>query len=83
MTRRRVCPLPMAWERARASLEKARVLRAPHAPKVPVPLILAGWNFSTDEEKQQRWNETMDWAATNGLSEHIPQIADDEWHYAD
>jgi hypothetical protein len=73
----------MAWERARASLEKARVQRAPHATKVPAPLILAGWNYSTDDDKHERWSETLAWAAANGLSDAVPPVADDEWHYCD
>jgi hypothetical protein len=83
MAVRRVCPMPMAWERTRASLERARAQRAPQAPKVPVPLILAGWNYSTDDDKRRRWDETLAWAAEHGLSDSIPSIADDEWHCAD
>ena len=75
-----VCPMPMVWERVRAALEVARTADAPHAPKVPTPLILAGWNFSSDEEKRQRWADTVKWAERYGLTDRIPPIRDEDWY---
>ena len=40
--------------------------------KPPVPLILAGWNFSEDWQKKDRWLEIIKWANDNGCSDLIP-----------
>jgi hypothetical protein len=44
----------------------------------PKPLILAGWAYSSDIEKKERWEETVGWASNNGCQALIDGIPDDE-----
>jgi hypothetical protein len=36
-----------------------------------VPLILAGWAYSNDVEKRDRWQETLDWADRHGVADFV------------
>ena len=42
----------------------------------PKPLILAGWVYSNDIEKKDRWEETVRWAIDNGCVELVNIIPD-------
>jgi hypothetical protein len=76
----RVCPNPKRWHEL--SQQLARYADSHHCTpaRPPTPLILAGWAFSNDIEKRQRWQETVDWAATNGCSTLIDAIADEDYY---
>lgn len=73
-----VCPLPGAWDRVFHKLSRATA--GNEAPKPPVPLILNGWFFSNDFDKQQRWRETCLWAEEHHLEDIVGGIAADEWY---
>jgi len=49
--------------------------------KPPTPLILAGWNFSSDSEKNSRWEDTIKWAKTCGAEHILTKINDDDFYY--
>lgn len=49
----------------------------------PVPLILAGWAYSNDVEKMQRWEETVEWAAKNGCANLVSGISDSEFYFTE
>jgi hypothetical protein len=83
MSGSRICPVPAAWERVRAALEAARATTAPDAPPVPVPLILAGWTFSSDDDKRSRWAATVEWADKHGLAQAIPKLGASDWYCGD
>jgi len=51
-------------------------------PSPPIPLILAGWAYSNDVEKMQRWEETVAWARNNGCPE-IVEVPDEDFYYAE
>jgi hypothetical protein len=53
--------------------------RSQPIPEPPVPLILASWNFASDEEKHHRWLETERWAAKYGCAELISKLGDDDF----
>lgn len=61
-------PLPNRWAQIHRALQQfadeRRCLSSP-----PMPLILAGAAFSSDHEKQARWNDTAAWAYQNGCSD--------------
>jgi len=50
-------------------------------PKVPPPLILAAWHFSSSLEKQERWKEIIEWANLFGYSKLIPNLTDQDYEY--
>lgn len=49
-------------------------------PSPPIPLILAGWEYSSDREKLGRWEETVKWANEYGLSSIIDEIKDEDMY---
>jgi hypothetical protein len=46
----------------------------------PVPLILAGWAYSNDVEKRNRWQETLAWVHHHGLGTLLSDSGDDSMH---
>lgn len=49
-------------------------------PSPPIPLILAGWVYSNDDEKKERWEATVLWANRNGCSD-VVDIPDRDFHW--
>ncbi|MBZ0146161.1 MAG: DUF721 domain-containing protein [Pseudorhodoplanes sp.] len=76
----RICPNPIAWNQTfeRLTEHATRRLCVPASP--PAPLILAGWAYTNDVEKRQRWEETVAWANANGCAEIINEIADSDYY---
>ena len=52
-------------------------------PSPPKPLILAGWAYSNDVEKMQRWEETVAWAEKNGCSDLVCCIPDQDFYFVE
>lgn len=75
-----VCPKPQAWHRAYSDLVAAWESAGQPGPPPPRPLILAGWAFSNDVDKHERWRETLAWAAGARLDHLIPALAEEERH---
>lgn len=72
-----VCPNPKAWDNVYKRLCRYAERHSCTPPKPPIPLILAGWNFSSDFQKMRRWEEMKQWAVDNGcpsLVEGVPDI---------
>lgn len=47
-----------------------------------MPLILAGWAFSTAREKHERWESTVEWARNHGyggITDSVPVDAFAVW----
>jgi hypothetical protein len=43
-----------------------------------MPLILAGWAYSNDEAKHERWLATIEWANRGGFASLIPELGPGE-----
>jgi hypothetical protein len=70
-----VCPMPQVWNRIWQRLQTARErFNRPEVPSPPTPLILNGWVFSSDADKERRWKETVKWAKEYGLYDEIPEL---------
>lgn len=79
-----ICPMPLAWDRIHKQLLRAWEQRGDGTvPRPPVPLILNGWVFSTDSEKQQRWKDTLMWGERYGFSHYVPLLAEDETYFGE
>jgi len=80
---KRICPNPSAWNSVFEQLTKfaQEHICSPTLP--PKPLILAGWVYSNDVEKMQRWNETLSWAEKNGCSDLVEHIVDLDFYFVD
>jgi hypothetical protein len=46
----------------------------------PIPLVLAGWVYSSDRDKQQRWEQTIEWAVQHDFAHVIPSLSDEEYY---
>jgi hypothetical protein len=71
-----ICPNPPEW----AKLHTAAVTATKDGETFPKPLILAGWAFSSDEEKRQRWAETIQWLEERKLGYLVEAKVGDSWY---
>jgi len=50
----------------------------------PLPLILAGWVYTSDAEKRQRFEEHIHWAyehhALHKINRLIRGLSEEQWH---
>lgn len=78
-----VCPRPDVWNRIYEEL--CRIWREGdcQGEKPPVPLILAGWTYSNDQEKHTRWADTVRWAGERRMSALIPVLEKDECYFVE
>jgi hypothetical protein len=72
-----ICPNPPEW----ANLHSAAITTAADGETFPKPLILAGWAFSSDAEKRQRWAETVEWLRERGLDHLIESEVKGGWYH--
>jgi len=79
----RICPNPIPWDQAFKRLTKYAGRRPCTPSSPPIPLILAGWAYSNDDEKARRWEETTRWAEANGCSEIVSEIPDTDFYFVD
>ena len=77
-----ICPSPQLWNAIFLALENEwKINGGVDVP--PVPLILAGWVFTSDDEKHQRWTELLEWAKRRELMHLIPNIPDSDWYHGE
>ena len=77
-----ICPQPKVWHAIHTALLEAwRTKKDESIPKPPVPLILNGWVFSSDIEKEVRWKETISWATQYGFTNLIPKLTEEESYF--
>ena len=79
----RICPKPIPWNNIFQDLTRHASSNACVPENPPKPLILAGWAYSSDLEKSQRWEETVSWAKSNGCVNLIDQLNQDDYYFAE
>lgn len=79
----RICPNPMPWHETFERLTKYAQSHPCIPPSPPKPLILAGWAFSNDIQKMQRWEETIAWAVRNGCTSIVSGIPDSDFYFVE
>jgi hypothetical protein len=74
-----ICPMPQHWAATHQLLllacDELEIIDRP-----PVPLILNGWVFSSDRQKHERWQETVEWARDHGLEHLTPPLDNANGH---
>jgi hypothetical protein len=70
------CPMPTAWDRIYTRLMALWKTDSKVMPEPPRLLILAGWNFSTPEDRRERWRETLVWARDYGVPVSVVEPSD-------
>ena len=76
----RICPNPVPWNDVYKHLTRHAKATKCVPPLPPIPLILAGWVFSDDFQKKDRWDETVRWANENGCDELVNMILDSDFY---
>lgn len=77
-----ICPQPGVWNDIHKALLNAKKERGDSSiPDPPIPLILAGWWASSDEDKRERWINTLKWAEQYGFIHLIPKMTDGECYF--
>jgi hypothetical protein len=81
----RVCPVPRKWSELWETLPGRHRVGAGGGP--PLPLILAAWWECTAEEKRNRLELHLKYAADHGVLDEVEQfllrLGNDEWVYGD
>jgi hypothetical protein len=78
-----VCPNPIPWSDTYKALEAAWRKSGCVGSAPPMPLILSGWWYSSDRDKQDRWLDTIRWAKEHDLSHLIKELKEDEGYYTE
>jgi hypothetical protein len=77
-----ISPYPRVWHEVHKRLTKYWMNEMnQNGVKPPVPLILAGWNFSDNWQKKARWDETINWANEHSCMHLIPELTNEEKYY--
>ena len=80
----RVCPLPDAWCALYELLPGRRSDMYGAIP--PSPLVLAGWDATSDDDKRERLRLHLAWAAEHGaiaaVHAYLAQLPESRWHHA-
>lgn len=78
----RICPIPKVWHRVHESLLAFTGAQECQPATPPKPLILAGWAYSSDADKKQRWADTVAWVEKNGCQDLVQGIPEGEFYLA-
>lgn len=78
---KKVCPQGQHWADIHRALVKYSREVVCNPPSPPKPLILAGWAYSSDRDKEERWKETVAWACSNGCSAYIDGLSDEQLYF--
>ena len=77
-----ISPVPKVWHEIHQALESFwNTELQKKGDKPPTPLILAGWNYSSDFEKSERWQATVRCAEEMNCSTLIKELKNDEKYY--
>ena len=67
----KICPNPTAWYNCHKRLKRSAEAKQIDPRSIPIPLILNGWMFSSDLERQRQWQDTVEWANQHGLGDLV------------
>ena len=76
----RICPKPIPWNDVFKCLKDYSETHVCEPSHPPVPLILNGWVYSNDIQKQERWQATVRWAARNGCDDLVERPSSDDFY---
>ena len=81
----RVCPNPDEWNKFWKALPNRKRVGVGWSP--PLPLILAAWWETSDEQKRQRLEQHIRWAYEHQVFEKtdkmIRSLSEDQWYHSD
>ncbi|WP_424316259.1 hypothetical protein, partial [Haloferula sp.] len=62
-------------------MRSAWELNGSQGQEPPLPLVLDGWHYSSDVDKQFRWRQVVDWAKRNGEHEALLDLKEEDCYY--
>jgi hypothetical protein len=74
----RICPQPIVWKELYEIMCKDL-----NENNIPKPLVLAGWNFSSNIEKSNRFIEHLklvDFNSENRIKNFILNMIEEDWY---
>lgn len=78
---RRVCPMPMLWDKLWKLLPDRHRVQGGWSP--PLPLVLAAWETTSDGQKRERLETHVRWARDHGVLAQaealILSLKDTDW----
>ena len=82
--RGRVCPVPMKWQELYRMLP-GKIQNADGSWTPSLPLILAAWWDTSDQEKALRFTSHLEWANNNNtlgkVMEYLACLDEKDWHH--
>lgn len=78
-----ICPVPSKWNDVYQRLLKFSDENECKPKQPPIPLILGGWAFSNDMEKQMRWRDTVEWSASNRCQILLDGLSESDFYVKD
>jgi len=76
-----VCPRPAVWHEVYRRCDQAWSESGRCGEPPPAPLILSGWAFSSDVDKQERWQALLRWSEERSLSHLVALRLPDDGYY--
>jgi hypothetical protein len=80
----RICPRPQQWNELYQLLVKTAPTVVSQKPRLP--LILAAWSETSDQEKQERLEQHVRWAYDHAtfdpVAKYLRSLPEDKWHHA-
>jgi len=80
----RICPRPQQWNELYQLL--LTTPRTVVGQKPRLPLILAAWWETSDEEKHERLEQQIRWAHDHAMfhpaAKYLASLPEDKWHHA-
>jgi len=82
-SKKRICPMPMYWNRLYSMLPNKRVDGTEWQPAAP--LILAAWDNSSTDDKRNRLRDHILWADDHDaifvIDKYLRGLSNDQWYY--
>ena len=80
--RRLICPNPNKWHQVHQVLTRQIQTNEYEKTAPPIPLILSGWNFSSDHEKAERWLETVEWCVEHDAMDALGSLTFSDYYFS-
>jgi len=79
----RICPRPQQWNELYQLLVKTAPTVVSQKPRLP--LVLAAWSETSDQEKQERLEQHVRWAYDHAtfdpVATYLRSLPEDKWHH--
>ncbi len=78
----KICPDPLVWNKIYVNLKRSWVDSGKEGEHPPKPLVVDLWAYSSDDEKAERWKETLAWALEHQCYSLVTEVEDEQMYLA-